>query len=522
MGAANSYVNDVLARIDDFVGPGAQWQRTLWQVGLPFALRELKEVSDGVQSGALSPALLKRFSQAVASLAASDHAAGEPAPRQRLKTLLTQDLSAGGTNYHELCAWIDDVETHGLTRWQAAVASSDKPGREHLARALANEFLRQELSTTRIRTWVKELRSSPDSIDEDLLMDKARTLAGTPATVHRTMLLFDRPPSQQLAPPIGWTNATRTRGWLHDHGFQPIRQHGGVKLAITARDPHTAAQIAADAADRLRARSAVGSRTNLEILSEIFVAGHPEPIAAERSRRAEVRALEREGRLLDVGAFDAVDQALELLSHLNTAPAPVAAAAGWAAVESLLSGPGDQDKVITADRLANLVACSWPRAELTTIAWARVHQMSDTSDAIADELRAYATNRERADRILRAIQVQEDLQLTRPAERMAIQRMERLIRDPRGELIAVRERAGEALRRLYRQRNLVVHGGQTAGFGLAAALRTAAPLVGAGIDRLTHAALVSGTQPLALAARAQMEIERAGTRNAPALTSMLE
>jgi hypothetical protein len=205
-----------------------------------------------------------------------------------------------------------------------------------------------------------------------------------------------------------------------------------------------------------------------------------------------VRALEREDTLLAIGADDHLDQGLELLSHLNTAPAPVAAAAGWSAVESLLSGPGDDDKVVTADRLANLVACSWPRAELTTVAWARVYQCEGSPDSLATELAAYSTNRERADRILKALTDEEDLQLVRPAEQLALRRMEKVFRSPRSELMAVRARAGDALRRLYRQRNLVVHGGQTAGFGLASALRTAAPLVGAGLDRVTHAALVTG------------------------------
>jgi len=76
--------------------------------------------------------------------------------------------------------------------------------------------------------------------------------------------------------------------------------------------------------------------------------------------------------------------------------------------------------------------------------------------------------------------------------------------------------------RLYRQRNLVVHGGQVHGIALAAALRTAAPLVGAGLDRVTHAFLTQNTPPLQLAAQAQMEVARTGSPGAPSLTAMLE
>jgi hypothetical protein len=264
----------------------------------------------------------------------------------------------------------------------------------------------------------------------------------------------------------------------------------------------------------------VGTRQDLRFHDAIYVAGHSKAIATGRSRRAEVRALERQGRLLDLTASDSIDQALELLSNLNTAPAPVAA--GWSAVESLLSGPGDDDKVITAERLANLVACSWPRAELTTIAWARIKQTDEPQHPLVRELMGFETNRERAERVLSAIVNDEPMGLSSPAERLALARMKKLVTAPRRELLAVREQAGDALRRLYRQRNLVVHGGMTAGFGLVSALRTAAPLVGAGLDRVTHAALTTNREPLEIAARAQLEIERAGTQNAPPLTRMLE
>jgi hypothetical protein len=259
----------------------------------------------------------------------------------------------------------------------------------------------------------------------------------------------------------------------------------------------------------------------LAIGAESYVSGHGDPLLPRASRRAEVRALEREDALLRLDQDGPLDQSLELLSHLNVSPDAVAAAAGWSAVESLLSGPGDEEKFVTADRLASLVACSWPRAELTTIAWARIHQ-ADGPDALAEELRALATNRDRAERVFTAVVNDEDLGLTRPAERLAVKRMERLARSPRDQLLAVQRHALGSLSRLYRQRNLVLHGGQTAGFNLATALSLAAPLVGAGLDRLTHAALVDGRQSLEMAARAKLEIHRAGSPGAPRLTALLE
>jgi hypothetical protein len=89
-------------------------------------------------------------------------------------------------------------------------------------------------------------------------------------------------------------------------------------------------------------------------------------------------------------------------------------------------------------------------------------------------------------------------------------------------LTDVEAHAAVAFRRFYRQRNLVLHGGRTGAAALRASLRTVAPLVGAGMDRIVHAHLVRGSHPLDLAARARFEIARAGSRDAPSLTSLLE
>jgi hypothetical protein len=522
MGAANGYVADVIARIDDFVGLGVQWQRRLWDVGLPFAFRETLEISDGVQRGALSTGALKRHAESLHRGLTTDPAAGDEMQRKRLQSLLTRDLTAGGANHNELRHWTEDVERHYLSRWRGAVTSESKPSREQVARALACELFRHGLSPERLRDWTKTIRNCEELISEGDLVDHAQDLIRAGLLTYSVMVAFAQPPHRRIPRPPEWREATTVSEWLVTNGFSRVRQHGGFLLTLDARDPHAAAALALDTTDRLVARAAVGTRDKLSFVDRMFVAGYATPVVVARSRRAEVHTLERENHLLNLSANDEVDQALELLSHLNTAAAPVAAAAGWAAVESLLSGPGDNDKVVTAERLANLVACSWPRAELTTIGWARIYQTGRKSDELASELRGYETNRERSDRVLQAIDDGDDLQLARPAEQLALRRMEKLRHDPRRELIAVRERAADSLRRLYRQRNLVVHGGQTAGFGLASALRTASPLVGAGIDRIAHAALVTGLRPLEIAARAQMEIERAGTRNAPLLTGMLD
>ena len=98
----------------------------------------------------------------------------------------------------------------------------------------------------------------------------------------------------------------------------------------------------------------------------------------------------------------------------------------------------------------------------------------------------------------------------------------RLLADPRRELEQVAAAFRIGLRRLYRARNIVLHGGSMQGVALRAALRTATPLVGAGLDRLAHAMLTEGLVPLDLAARAEVALNLVDGETGLPITDLLE
>jgi hypothetical protein len=110
---------------------------------------------------------------------------------------------------------------------------------------------------------------------------------------------------------------------------------------------------------------------------------------AQVARRVEVHSLERSDQLFELALADpAVDAALELLEPCLDGQTTAAIAGAWAAIESLLTGPGDRGSVAAADRLARIVACSFPRRELTPLAWE--HKRS-TNDALAGQVAASTT-----------------------------------------------------------------------------------------------------------------------------------
>lgn len=87
--------------------------------------------------------------------------------------------------------------------------------------------------------------------------------------------------------------------------------------------------------------------------------------------------------------------------------------------------------------------------------------------------------------------------------------MDKLLDDPAKTLRQVSEYVEASLRRMYRCGNVIVHGGSTRGDVLDSTLRVVAPLVGATLDRLTHAHLVLNIEPLQLATRADVAIAMA-------------
>ncbi|MFF9214342.1 integrase, partial [Streptomyces sp. NPDC014791] len=114
------------------------------------------------------------------------------------------------------------------------------------------------------------------------------------------------------------------------------------------------------------------------------------------------------------------------------------------------------------------------------------------------------------------------LALTRPTDIAAQERMNQVVKDPRRTLNDVSKHITTAMRRLYRQRNLLMHGGSTNSVALQATLRTAAPLVGAGLDRITHAALTDGIGALSLASRAGLNLKLVGGTDGRHVADLLE
>ena len=354
----------------------------------------------------------------------------------------------------------------------------------------------------------------------DIIQD-AHTLVNTPIQQFDVLVALRASPRGKTPKPQGWLEAPGVSQWLTNNGSDQrnVRQVGGIVLSIDARDRWAAAIRAFEVADRLAARVAAGTQRPLALLDHVWVSGHSEPIPRER-RGMEIGSLERDQKLYVIQPDSDLDAALELVGPLDAGGVSPAVAGAWAAIEALLVVPDDStNRVIAAERLADLVACSFPRAELTTLAY---KHMQTASDALKTDLVALSSNRDRAKRVSDHLAAGAILTLTNPSDVAAVTRMTDVLKEPKKVLLDVQGHAARVFRRLYRQRNLVLHSGRIRAVALDATLRGAAPLIGAGLDRVAHAWFTESKSSIEVAARAKVRLELVGTARGRELVDLLE
>jgi hypothetical protein len=217
--------------------------------------------------------------------------------------------------------------------------------------------------------------------------------------------------------------------------------------------------------------------------------------------------MRRENRIWPESQADIyIDPAIELLAPLQIGSPSAAIAGGWAAIESLLGEPRNK-RADPAERLATIVACSFPRAELTDLAFAFAEQENRFHDAV----KAASSNQQRSKLAANWIMSNDIPASLSWSDKAAVERMKDLFANPRSRLESIRDHINDAFSRIYRQRNLVLHAGRTRAIALRATLRTAAPLVGAGLDRISHARFVKNMKPIQLAGRARTGLDKLGT-----------
>jgi hypothetical protein len=208
------------------------------------------------------------------------------------------------------------------------------------------------------------------------------------------------------------------------------------------------------------------------ILPEVSQIGRALAPAYEFGDDAQVEAAASEDRL---------EVAIDLLQAALSEPGPSAAGILWAALEGLLAAPGDPDKIQVCRRAADISLVSLVRTSMQVSIGTLFSRCPD--EALTQRIRSLG----QPDGL-----VEFEQSIRRGDHHAITHRSTHLMLSHARDLLNVdvlqtkRMELEQTFRGLYRQRNLILHGGITDAPLLNGIFRSSAPLVTAVINRYTR------------------------------------
>lgn len=521
----------VVARLEEFFALRTPWHRRLWTVGTVLGLKEVTEYAEACVNGSVPNTQGLRFvisscQREVARDPGVAHLAAE------LANVLNEldaptPAKVPPRAIAELHQLVRRAEKEYCGQWKRAETGI---ALEFRSRALASHLLDSGFSQSHLYRWLQAVRKNVHNMSD--LTDQISTMFESMQPKEFELFVpcaapFAKP--NQPDAPVRWIDGSSARSWLDDNVpvTEDRRLSGGFLMTLVERDPWAALDTARSLVGRMNARVKVATPSNAEITLDGWarVAGSKHDFDIRQApRQVEIGSLDRMHAVyrFDAGLSQSVDDALELASYMEESPSAGAAiSGGWSAIESLLIRPGEGNHHSAADRLAVLVACSLPRAELTALAYRHAESATDN---LAGAISAAQTNRAKVALSEAHLRSGGTLTLGSPADEAAEARISTIISNPSEELTRIRQYVTESLRRLYNQRNMITHAGTFQSVVLTATIRTALSLVAAGLDRIVHAQLeTSGSvSPLDLLARAETEFRLVGTEGGRDLVALLD
>ncbi|MFI9554787.1 hypothetical protein [Nonomuraea endophytica] len=502
------------------------WHRRLWDLGTVLAMHEAVEAADWTGRHVLSPASLAWYlRESLLPRLKMDAAIGDGALRREIHKTFTAPIKSGARGQRTLGLLAELTADGYLHRWRDLVAKGSVHV-ERSARCIASHLLdagfhqdfvygqlksRLDTSATAVEMieLLIELEGQGEREYEGLVVLRDK-IPAAPSALKSSLWIPPEEVGQRLASEFP--------------DVPPVRATGGLLFRVQARDPMAALHEITERYDRIRNRVRYrrGQKTLDVHPRRIYLSGNSVPQDFRRGDPAvTVLSLERVEVLYDIPEPGTdggrIDDALELAAPLTGSSPSTAVAGAWAALESLLfcdtdEADREQGRAVAADRAAALVAAGWPRAELTALS--HVSKIKTADPRLRQDLCALGkNNRERAGRLAVWLTSKPAMPSCDLATAAAFARVQELAGAPGPTLRRIDGYLRGSLRRLYRQRNIVLHGGSTRSVALAATVRTAGPLVGVALDRLAHGRALLNIAPLDLAGRAELSLRMVGDKD---------
>lgn len=282
----NHYEQLVCARILDFLSSKTHWNRGLWNVGTILALQEVLEASEAQRNGHLSEKTIRAATTTAIRVSEQDPGFGTDQERATLVGLLKSngeprdDLLYEGLEYEAIAELLQQATAIYLQNWSRVLGARQQlPLPERTARAIAAHMLDAGFHSDFLhRWWTRQIRRDEQSVRSlSQVLQEASALVISPVNEYAVLVAFPSPliPPQGLLPPQSWRNATEVAEWLANNTIETdtVRQQGGLLLTVSAREPESAVQVAAELVETFYARVLLSLRKEIKPLPFAWVAG---------------------------------------------------------------------------------------------------------------------------------------------------------------------------------------------------------------------------------------------------------
>lgn len=516
-----------VARLRNFFHHRTPWQRSLWSIGTVTGILELLEYCKfGAEAGQSNEGM-RYAAKALAKQVERDQGVGGEAVRSALVGAIApfRDVQTGKGYPSEaerdrLRHFADRVSHDYLKRWSTAWDGPQKPEVEFASRCIAAHLLDWDFSASYLDNWLKRFTNTATPLAS--IIEEANSLMNQPKRAWTVCIPAQSAPAR-LIEHESWLDATATSNWLKSRSFPAPMQAGSMLVTVAAYDPWGAVLLANELFTRTQARARLGLRTShpLSALGKAFVEGEPQTFQLQEPRRKveipNLSSSDAMGAVTHYGDAGPLDDAFELAATMYDSPPGPAITGGWAAIEGLLFRPRETGAQKAADRMAAIIACSFPRAELQTLS----NTLARGTTEIGKEFSSLPRPRW-ARHLEELIGSGRHIQFNDHSDQAAFQRLQEMAARPGEVVVRVGDYVAGALRRLYNQRNIIMHSGRFQSCALATTIRTTPSLVGAGLDRITHGqGRAVPITALELAARAEIEIGLLGKPGGRSLSDLL-
>lgn len=539
----------IATRMIELIDVRSPWNRSLWQLGTIQSVMEVLECAQATWSGAIgNPQALEHVSSRCSAQVRADIGIGADPVRENLAEKLTRlapkkndaklTTSTRAVLTAEIEELIDRAKRDYLSRWDQHISTNGITADEleKIARLVLTHLLDDGFDRRHIHGFLKAmLAKTEDKVLHEIIV-RGHDMCREP---ERTF---------SFAVPIRFGNRMRNAPSLQPHlldleefrkeivGVPNKAPHENffhrtvsqdsaavISLSYAARDPHAAARKLHEGLRKIEERASVGrGRSGILAFSRIvFDRTHKtlRDLEPPENEQVIVPSLDRHG-LYTASLNTQLDNALGLLSSRKDLSSVASVAMLWAAVEGLLGHPGAQG-IEAADGLAAIVACSFPRAELEDLLSKPMRQ--DILDlGLGTEIQT-ARGSDKARLLLEGLRKHGSNVFVDLRDVAAAERVLQMDAEPKATITRIQNYFIDVFRRLYYQRNFIMHAAKFDSVSLPSTISSAPKLVAAGVDRVVHSQHVRRpVHPLALVARAKNEIDLLGSDGAREIFRLLK